>query len=350
MNLPTITDEKIKKTSLGKKLVALAHQAGLFSASHRLWAKSLTVLNYHRIDEPENSPDTFLPNISATPEEFQRQMAYLSRWFNVVSLQDVTNWLSINKPLPHHAALITFDDGYLDNYTNAFPILRKFNFPAVIYLTSGHIAADRPFYWDLAAYCFFHTKRDHFPFPDGRERKWETQQEKSQILKQWIETLKRIEESEKDMWVNRIPDLLNVAIPKDFFRKLIVNWDQVREMSTNGMDFGAHTITHPILTRISEQQINQEIKGSKKKIEDEIGRPVSSLAYPNGMRADVNNDVVNITKNSGFMTAFTLLNGPTSLSEVKKNPYIIRRIFISHRHTIPQFSLLTSPFNRIRPS
>lgn len=347
MNFPIITAKKIKSSSLGKKLIALAHQTGLFGISHRLWAKSLTVLNYHRIDKPENNPDTFQPNISATPEEFRRQMLYLSRWFNVVSLQDVTNWLVNKKPLPHQAALITFDDGYLDNYTNAYPILREFKFPAVIYLTSGYIATDRPFYWDLAAYCFHYTKRDHIAFPNGVEKKWKSHQEKSQVLKQWIETLKGLEEVQKKIWVDRLPEILDIAIPQAFFQKLVMNWDQVREMSTNGIEFGAHTITHPILTRIPEQQIREEIQGSKKKIESEIGKPITSFAYPNGMRTDINDIVIKITKNSGFTTAFTLFNGPTSLSEVKKSPYTIRRSFIAHYHTHPQFSMLISPFNRI---
>lgn len=349
MNIPDLTTKKIKTSSIGKRLITLAYQAGLFSMSNRLWPKSLTVLNYHRIDKPENHPDTFLSNISATPDEFRRQMAYVSRWFNVVSLQDVTSWLLNRKPLPHHAALITFDDGYLDNYTNAYPILREFNFPAVIYLTSGYIATDRPFYWDLAAYCFYYTKRDHILFPNGVEQKWEAHQEKSQILKQWVEMLKRLEETQKKIWVDRLPKFLDVAIPKNFFQKLIMNWDQVREMNTNGIEFGAHTVTHPILTRITEQQIREEIRDSKKKIEAETGKPITSFAYPNGMQADINDMVINITKTSGFATAFTLLSGPASLSEVKKNPYTIRRSFIAHYHAHPQFSMLISPFNRMYP-
>lgn len=277
-------------------------------------------------------------------------MSYLSRWFNVVSLQDVTNWILKNKPLPRYAALITFDDGYLDNYTNAFPVLKKYNFPAVIYLTSGHIESNRPFYWDLVAYCFAHTQKNSILFPDGIERSWDSIDGKNQISKQWIESMKILEENQKQNWISRIPEQLNVVIPDNYFKNLMMNWDQVREMSAANIDFGAHTVTHPILTRISPEQVRTEISDSKKRIEQELNKPVISLAYPNGMKADFNDTVINLAKETGFTTAFTLLNGPTTLNEVKEMPYTIRRSFISHKHSLPQFSTLISPINRLRSS
>ena len=339
-----------QRSSITKNMVSLAYNTGLIRFGRQLWANSLTVLNYHRIDELQNNPDNFQPNISATPAGFDEQMSYLSRWFKVVSLQDVTNWVLNNKPLPHYAALITFDDGYLDNYTNAFPILKKYNFPAVIYLTSGHIDSNRPFYWDLVAYCFAHTEKDKILFPDGVERGWKSLDEKNQTSKQWVESMKILKEDKKRYWISRIPENLNVSIPDNYFKNLMMNWEQVREMNAANIDFGAHTVTHPILTRISPEQVRIEISDSKKKIEQELGKPVTSLAYPNGMKADFNDIVINLAKETGFVTAFTLLNGPASSNEVKNNPYTIRRSFISHKHSQPQFSTLISPINRLRPS
>src|SRR5688500_11859829 len=121
------------RSSLKQKVLTFAYETGLIRAGRGLWAKSLTVVNYHRIDDPYRKDfDSFKPNVSATPQDFDRQLAYLRRWFNVVSLKDVVEWLDGRKELPPYAALITFDDGYLDNYTAAFPILRKYDFPALI--------------------------------------------------------------------------------------------------------------------------------------------------------------------------------------------------------------------------
>src|SRR5690349_12198359 len=149
------------RSSIKRKLLALADTTGLVRAGRSLWAKSLTVINYHRIDDPYRKDfDSFKPNVSATPDDFDNQLDYLAKWFNVVSVRDVTQWLDRQRDLPPYAALITFDDGYLDNYTFAYPILRSHHLPALIFLTTEHIGTDTPFYWDMAAYCFHHTKKD----------------------------------------------------------------------------------------------------------------------------------------------------------------------------------------------
>jgi peptidoglycan/xylan/chitin deacetylase (PgdA/CDA1 family) len=260
----------------------------------------------------------------------------------------VIGWLDGRQSLPPYAALITFDDGYLDNYANAYPILRQHNFPAAVYLTSGHIDTDAPFYWDLAAYCFFHTKADHILFPDDTEHFWKDSVERGEVSRSWIESMKALAETQKQDWVSRLPGRLDVSIPHNFFRKLMMNWDQVREMYGTGIEFGGHTVNHPILSRISLDQAKMEIEGSKTDIEREIGQTIFSFAYPNGRQADLNSALENLIKQAGYRTAFTLINGPTSLQEVKRNPFAIRRIFIGNSHTLPQFATLVNPLNRYR--
>lgn len=337
------------RSSLKHKLLSLGHQTGLIRAGRGLWARSLTVVNYHRIDDPFRSGfDSFKPNVSATPEDFDRQLEYLAKWFNVVSLQDVVRWLDGQQELPPYAALITFDDGYLDNYTSAFPLLRKHHFSALIFLTTGHVGTDAPFYWDLAAYCFAHTTHDHLIFPDEHMESWSNQEQLDRASRKWVELLKSLPQAEKLIYVEKLPMDLGVSIPQGFFRGLMMDWDQVREMQKGGIEFGAHTISHPILTRISLEEAHAEIVGSKSRIEDELGESVLGFAYPNGQGSDLNDKVENLVSDSGVRAAFTLLNGPTSQNEVKRKPYAIRRIFISHRHSLAEYAMLLSPINRFR--
>jgi peptidoglycan/xylan/chitin deacetylase (PgdA/CDA1 family) len=335
------------RSSLKRKLLDLAHGTGLIRAGRGLWARSLTVVNYHRIDDPyRKNFDSFKPNVSATPQEFERQMDYLAKWFRVVSLKDVVEWLDGKKDLPPYAALITFDDGYLDNYTAAYPILRKYNFPALIFLTTGHIGTDAPFYWDMAAYCFSHTQNDHLTFPNGQVAHWSNRDELERVNKQWIESMKGLPQAEKQIHVDRLPEQLKVSVPPGFFRRLMMDWDQVREMQKGEIEFGAHTMHHPILTRISLEQVQDEVAGSKSRIEEELGEAVLGFAYPNGQASDLDESIERIVAGSGIRAAFTLLSGPCSLHEVKQNPYAIRRIFISHRHSLAEYAKLLSPFNR----
>lgn len=347
MYLSQTPQKKSKRSILVRNILNFGYQSGLIHLGRPLWASSLTVLNYHRIDGL--TPETFQPNVSASPETFARQMDYLARWYKVVSVQDVHEWLQGKKKLPPHAALITFDDGYLDNYIHAYPILRRHGFPAVIFLTAGHIGTDAAFYWDLAAYCFAHTQADHIPFPNGMRCSWHTEAEMQNTSRHWIESLKRLTEDEKQRWVARLPELLGVAVPSGYFQGLMMSWDQVREMNANGIEFGGHTVTHPILTRIPVERACSEINGSLVRISEELGKPVTSFAYPNGMQADFNSAITDIVREAGCLTAFTLLNGPASLDEVRKFPYTIRRSFISHNHSMSEFSTLINPINRLRP-
>jgi peptidoglycan/xylan/chitin deacetylase (PgdA/CDA1 family) len=340
---------KTLRSRLFKQLVNFIYKTGFTRLGQKFWSKSLTVVNYHRIDDPDQlGLDSFRPNISAHPTAFAQQMDYLGRWFNVVSLKDVVKWLNGEGCLPPYAALITFDDGYLDNYTQAYPILRQCNFPAIIFLTTGHIGTDNPFFWDLVAYSFYHTGSDHVLFPNGQERTWTNTTQRDQICKELIESLKVLPDQEKQFWVNRLPEKLGVSIHQNYFRNLMINWDQVREMHKGGIEFGGHTINHPILSRISLEQALIEIEGSKTRIEKELGEPVLSFAYPNGMSHDLNGKIENLVARAGYRAAFTLQNGPSLLREVKQNPYAIRRIFISHSHTLPRFAIETCWVNRFR--
>jgi len=341
--------DKQSHTSLKNKLIDLAYDTGFIRAGRGLWARSLTVVNYHRIDDPNRKGfDSFKPNVSATPDDFNQQMDYLAKWFNVVSLKDIVEWLDGHKDLPPYAALITFDDGYLDNYTSAFPILRKRNFPALIFLTTEHIGTDAAFYWDMAAYCFHHTESDYLAFPNGKVEHWSNEEQLNQVSRKWVELMKSLPQTEKQVQVQRLPRLLDVSIPKGFFQRLMMNWDHVREMHNSGIEFGAHTMHHPILTRIALEQVRAEVDGSKSRIEKELEEPVLGFAYPNGQLSDLNDKIERVVADSGIRAAFTLLNGPSSQGEVKRNPFAIRRIFISHKHSLPLFASLLNPLNRYR--
>jgi peptidoglycan/xylan/chitin deacetylase (PgdA/CDA1 family) len=346
---PDRSDSNHSRPSIKRKFINLVYETGLIRAGRGLWAKSLTVINYHRIDNPHRKDfDSFKPNVSAAPEDFNQQMDYLAKWFNVVSMQDVLQWLDGRKELPHYAALITFDDGYLDNYTFAYPILRAHRFPALIFLTTEHIDTDLPFYWDMAAYCFQHTNRDQLTFPHGTTEAWSNPEQLDHVSKKWIELMKTLPQAEKIEYVQRLPEALNVSVPDGFFKKLMMNWDQIREMHAGGIEFGAHTMHHPILTRVSLDEVRAEVEGSKSRIEKELAEPVLSFAYPNGQSSDLNGKIERIVAESGIRAAFTLLNGPSSQAEVKRNPFAIRRIFISYKHSLPEYAALLSPINRYR--
>lgn len=148
--------------------------------------------------------------------------------------------------------------------------------------------------------------------------------------------------------MSRLPDALDVSIPAGFFRNLMLSWDQVREMRRNGIEFGGHTMNHPILTRVPLEKAKEEIVGSKARVEQELGEKILGFAYPNGLTGDFNAEIERTVAEAGYGAAFTLLNGPSPNAEVKRERFAIRRVFVSHKHTLPQFAALVSWFSRYR--
>jgi peptidoglycan/xylan/chitin deacetylase (PgdA/CDA1 family) len=318
--------------------IVLLHYMGMFDLARKFMPRHLTVLNYHRIDDPYRKGfDTFRPNVSAGTAEFVRQMDYVSQNYRVVSGADLVAFINTGRALPPRAALITFDDGYLDNYTNAFPILKSRNLPAIIFLATDYIGSTKPFYWDLVAYCFYHSSRKDADLPCLGAQSWANDRARESLMHRWIEALKQLPEQEKHAAVGRLPAILGVDVPENAFAQMMISWAQAREMSENGIEMGAHTASHPILTRISVEEAASEISRSKRRIEDELNKPVTSFAYPNGQLSDFNREIEERVQQAGLEAAFTLLSGPTRYATVARQPFAIRRIFLSHEDNFSRF-------------
>ena len=324
---------------LSKKIIDLLFRVGLLDALHSMWPRRLTVLAYHRIADP-NVPgfDTFKPNVSATPAAFAAQMDFIRQRFNVISRSDLVAWLQDQQPLPPHPALITFDDGYRDNFDHALPILQQRNMPAVVFLATNYIGQTSPFYWDLTAYCFYHTLQNEADLPLTGRQQWDDEKSRTVIMKNWLNTLKKLPDDKKWTTVRQLPQALGVSIPEDAFVGLHLTWDQVRTMVAGGIDMGAHTQSHPILTRVPLEQARLEATGSKARIEAEIDRPTTTFAYPNGLPPDFSPALQAMLAQVGFEAAFTLVPGPARPIKVRREPMAIRRIFIHHKDTLPRFA------------
>jgi len=162
-----------------------------------------------------------------------------------------------------------------------------------------------------------------------------------------MEALKRTPDVEKQKLSDQLPSVLRVDLPDDAFKNLMMSWSDARKLSENGIEMAAHTASHPILTRISRDEASAEFLRSKRHVEDEIGKPVLSFAYPNGQAADLNAEIMDRVHQAGFEIAFTLLPGPTRLSTVIKSPLAIRRIFFSYKDSFPRFAAKLVGLDRI---
>jgi peptidoglycan/xylan/chitin deacetylase (PgdA/CDA1 family) len=326
------------RSGLVNGLLSSMFGRGLFSAVRNAHPSQLTVLNYHRIvDSSSDGFCTFKPNVSAAPEMFALQMDYVKKNYNVISVEQLTAWLLGEKTLPLHSAMITFDDGYFDNLAYAYPILKERGLSAVIFLATKYMGSSSPFYWDFAAYCFCHSKKDHVRLPSGVTISWTDAVSRDKAVNIWVKSVKHLSTDEKQRAVGGLQAELDVIVPDKAFDGLYLTWDQVRELSASGIEFGAHTTTHPILTKVPLSQVEIELSVSKRRVQEETGKPVFSFAYPNGGASDFSPEIVNLVKNTGFDMAFTLMPGPTSYRAVKRSPFTIRRVYVGQSVTLPRF-------------
>lgn len=268
-----------------ERLARLAGQPRL--APLRQNRGALRILAYHRVVAAPWDDFRFDEQIiSASPEAFEAQMRFARKNFDVVSFSDLEACESAGRAWPQRALIVTFDDGYRDNFTLAFPILRQLRIPATIFLSTGHIGAQKLFWWDAIAWCFKTSARSSIELPElgAAPLPLGSKTQKRAAIDAALAWSKLASEAERRAWVAALPGQLEVECGEEVAKEMHLNWDEVREMARGGLEFGSHTVTHPILSQVDGAQLQFELEHSKADIEREIGQKVLSFAYPAGTR------------------------------------------------------------------
>jgi peptidoglycan/xylan/chitin deacetylase (PgdA/CDA1 family) len=267
-------------------------------------SRNVQILIYHRVNDEY---DPFFPAVAI--DIFAKQMEFLSSHFNILPLEDTIDMMRRND-IPPNAIVITFDDGYRDNYLNAYPILKKFSIPATIFLTTGMINS-RKVLWHDQVFSAFRETREPFLMEYGAhivKYPLRTLAEKLVAQTQVINFLKSLDEREKSLLIDDLIKKLKVECRKDE-NNLMLTWDQVKVMYRCGISFGSHTVSHPILSKVPVDKMREEIIGSKITIEEHLGVPIKTFAYPNGSKSDFTNTTKKILKDAGYICALTTIFG-----------------------------------------
>ena len=297
---------------------------------------NVAVLVYHRIGDPsEPGFYGFGSVVSATRPEFARQLDYLKANCNVIGMSELLAWRRGEFELPGNAVLITFDDGYRDNLTSAAPELQARDLPAVLFLTSGFADGTLCFSWDWIAEAFKTTQLRSAKLPVLGDATWDSARQRSRIAAGWIAAGKGLDHCNFRRQMLALATMLDVPPPSPAPRSVRLDWADIRALMTAGFAIGAHTATHPILSRVSLQRAAREIAVSRTAIERQIAAPVSCFAYPNGL---FNEDHEKLVEQEGLELAFRAEGGVAFAGEIKRRPLAIRRICISLKDDIPRFA------------
>ena len=261
----------------------------------------LSILIYHRVP---CEPDPLQPEL-ADARLFARHMRWLGRFFNVLALPEAAARLRAGT-LPPRAVAITFDDGYADNAEVALPILQELGLPATFFIATGFLDGGRM--WNDTV---IETVR-RWPGPslavpglDLEPVRVGGLQERRAALRRLLPAIKYLEPDRREAVCTALAESVEAPLPRPMMRSV-----QVRELARAGMTIGAHTRSHPILTRLSAGDARRELEGSRVDLEAITGARVTSLAYPNGKPGrDYTGEHVELARQLGFTVAVTTAMG-----------------------------------------
>lgn len=277
--------------------------------------KKLIILYYHRVVNKNEAENIRTPGMYVDVDEFEAQMEFIKNFYHPISETDIIHSVNNRKKLPDYSIWITFDDGYRDIYTRAFPILKKYKIPATVFITTGFINKTIIPCKDYIAYAV--RMRGMEEIKHSIDEKVEilplgNKEEQNNTIKRLCGVLENKSRFEQE-YLKKLIELFKVKI--EDIPDIFLRWDEIKKMSQDGLSIGAHTVTHRRLSLLSSEEIEKEVLESKSEIEERLGKKVISFAYPKGEKSKVDSErSIPILKNSNFKLAVATNGGFNSIN------------------------------------
>jgi peptidoglycan/xylan/chitin deacetylase (PgdA/CDA1 family) len=299
------------------QLAASSRLLDLLERSGRDDRSILRVVTYHRILGPGDG--TAYPGVvSSTPEGFARQVRSLVSRFRAISLEEAVLALRGRSCLPPRALLFTFDDAYRDFATHAWPVLRSHQVPAVLFVPTAFPGCpDRAFWWDRLYRAFARARSEQALASSLGRLKLRTPADRERSFRKVRDRVKELPHREAMELVGRVCRALDPSPEVG----AVLGWDELRALASEGVSLCAHTRTHPLLDRITPDEVRAEVEGSLADLRREVGAVQPALAYPGG---HYDRTALRVVRELGIEAAFTTHRGLNDLR--RADPLQLRRV------------------------
>jgi peptidoglycan/xylan/chitin deacetylase (PgdA/CDA1 family) len=289
----------------------------LLGARSLLPPRLLPALTFHRVTFPEDTLGFDAGVVDATPESFDTLLGSLARHFTTVGVDELLDHLG-GAPLPKNPIVITFDDGYRDNLTNATPILAHHGLKAIFFVATDYVDRRRPFWWDLVAYFLGQTSKKRIELEYPEPRRYELGGDWLRVQGRLLRTIKDTFSLDLDRFLDGLAAACEVEwnerVARELADQLVLDWNDVRALRAAGMDVGSHTRSHRVLHQLPPAQLTDELSGSKTILEAQLGEPVRALSYPVGGREVAERPVIRrAVREAGYQLAFSNGTGVNNL-------------------------------------
>ena len=292
----------------------------------------ILILCYHRIGTGG------IPFHSELPTQlFERQMRFLRKHYRVLSLADACKELKSGS-WTQPSVVVTFDDGYGDLFRQAMPALKRYGIPATVYLTVGAIETGEVAWYDRIFLVLKHAagpeleceladgQSSHFQLHDANAR--------FRAAVDIITALRTLPDSERQELCAYLEK--RAQLPAAELKDRMLTWEQVRAMHDAGISFGCHTMTHPVVSRLSFHELKRELSDSRQLMEKRTGAPVLDFAYPFGKPADCGNEAQLVLEKEGYRSAVTTTGG---VNVRGTNLYQLLRVNPGDERSLAMFSM-----------
>lgn len=322
--------------------------AGMLQSLGGFTGEQVYVLAYHRVDLPEHRPWLNPELINASPAQFRAQMELVARNYHPVGIEDVLNAAEGGKKLPRNAVVVTVDDGYLDFQETILPVCRQHGIRPLLFTPTAYVG-EGTFWWDMLYQMVYFSGWPQISAQGTGPLRILTAEEKQSALNHLSHLIKQSALEKDHNWLDTLYreflDQARHGFVKD--RCDTLDWDELREASRNGADIAAHTHTHPIVSRISDEQVRQEIRQCRSLLRSELNSDLPVFAYPDGLAADITPDNRRIVREEGFQLAFTMIS---RRAELDHDPHdYLPRLGTWSKLSLGHFHLRLTPlFSRIQ--
>lgn len=324
-----------------RKLIELIKQFGVFYLYHLGYydrkisrkiqnGTGLTILTYHSIIDKRIKH----PGLEVSEKNFVQQLKYLKKYFQICKIEDAVEQLTVDGDYKNKL-VVTFDDGYKSNFSIAYPILKREKIPATIFLTTDPIEKSSMMWTNKLDLAISKTKKKYVELGNIGKIDLSSKVKKVKAIKLIKKHLKSLKYYEMNKILEDIYGKVgdeNLAEYDNRYDMLSPN--EIYEMSKNNISFGGHTCTHPIVSKLSPTEFENEINLSHEKISGWTKKTVKYFAYPNGLAGDFTEENKAELKEKNIQAALTMLRG---INNEKTDKYELRRIPIKNC-TLPEFS------------
>ncbi|WP_406698371.1 polysaccharide deacetylase family protein [Singulisphaera sp. Ch08] len=306
---------------------------------------AVLVATFHRIGNPAN--EAFYDGVySASPEAFRAQVRHLRDRFRLVTLDtliamaDADSEFAVDRP----TALITFDDGYRDNFDVAFPILQELGAPATFFIPTGFYSRPQVPWWDHTAYVLKRTSKTRITldWPEPVDIHLEqSPRTTANAIAAVVQLYLDGKVDDEARFRTHLEERAEVVLDDNALgQALFMTWDQVRHLADSGMTIGSHAHDHRALTSLSETDQRHELIESKRILEYEVGREIEALAYPFGWAGTFDDQTQRLTHEAGYRLAFSSAEGVNRPGE--SDLFALRRLNVGYHDSAPLFRARTA--------